>query len=235
MAGSKSISPDSCHLPPGFAGEQVLAHDLGVQQDRRAGWERDGVEERGYLVCPQCWQAQRSLRAGAMFALARYEGRPVGGPPVVDCWRRKLVQRCDGLAQLACQPVAVLRGYLVPDGIQRDSGQAAHQYVTPPVVRAGRVDPWSRRRQLPCYGGQHLRLDPVIRPGGDRREELEDQVAGRVDGSRASLVPGQAICADAQEPAQLLDSGPERSLILADRRERFLGRCRRQYGHGTRP
>jgi len=42
------------------------------------------------------------------------------------------MQRRDGLAQLASQPVPVCGGQLVPHGIQRDAGQAAHQHIPPP-------------------------------------------------------------------------------------------------------
>jgi hypothetical protein len=121
-----------------------------MQQYWRARRQRDRIEEPGYLVCPQRWEAQRPLLADALGALAGHEGRPVGGPPVLNGWRLYPVQRCDGFAQLACQQVAVLGRYLVPDGVQRDTGQAAHQYVAPPVVFFDCVDLRRRGRQLAC-------------------------------------------------------------------------------------
>jgi len=72
------------------AGEQVLAHGLGVQQDRRAGFQRDRVEERRYLVGSQAG------RPSALCSLAqcprwcatapcRWRSRRRGGAP---SWRR---------------------------------------------------------------------------------------------------------------------------------------------------
>jgi hypothetical protein len=91
-----------------------------------------------------------------------------------------------------------------------------------------------RNRQLPGQGSQQLCLNPMVRPCFHGREELEYQVTGRIDRPRADRVPGQAIRANAQKPAQPLDTGPECGPILADRREIFLSPHWRQDTHEAR-
>jgi hypothetical protein len=81
--------------------QQVLAHDLGVQQHRRPGWQHDLIEKTGQLVRPQRREAQAALLTDALGAPPGHEARPVGRPPAGDIGRRQLVQDRDRLAQLA--------------------------------------------------------------------------------------------------------------------------------------
>jgi hypothetical protein len=74
-----------------FGSQQMLAHDLGVQQHRRPGRRRDLIEESGQLVRPWLWQAKGALLAEALRALPCDESRPVPRPPVPDRRRRHLV------------------------------------------------------------------------------------------------------------------------------------------------
>jgi hypothetical protein len=100
---------------------------------------------------------------------------------------------------------------------------------------SGRIHLRRRGRQPPPHRSQHLGLDPVSRPRRHRREQLQNQVTSRIDRPRADREPGQARRINTQEPAQPLNTRPERGLVLADHREGVFSRHWRQSSHGHRP
>jgi hypothetical protein len=99
------LEVDQPAQPPAAAralvNQQVLAHDLSVQQHRRPGCQHDLIEKAGQLVRPRRREAQAALLADALGAPPGHEARPVGRPPAGDIGGRQLVQDRDRLAQLA--------------------------------------------------------------------------------------------------------------------------------------
>ncbi|HEY0935277.1 MAG TPA: hypothetical protein VGD91_16230, partial [Trebonia sp.] len=89
------LEVDQAGQPPRTGlGEQVLAHDLGVQQDGLFIQQRDAVQEAGDLVGPFRRQAEVTLGLRACRALAGHELRPRHARiPAGNGRRRNPVQR----------------------------------------------------------------------------------------------------------------------------------------------
>jgi hypothetical protein len=100
------------------------------------------------------------------------------------------------LAQLVRDPIPVGLAKLRPLLVQRNSGQAAHQYVSPPAhspaerLFPDRVHDGGGHRQRAGHGREDGGLDPVGVPI-QRRKQLEHQVTSGVDRPRPRPEPDQ--------------------------------------------
>ena len=231
------LEVDQPGQPPGparaFGGQQVLAHDLGVQQHRRTGRQRDRSRN------PGIWSAHAAGRPRARCSLthcARCRATKAGqsaGHQWSNRGRRQPVQRRDRLAQLGGQPVAVRAGtwsHTVSSGTpgRRLISTYPHPSWSPAACTRG-VGIGSRPARRPAPP------PPPAIPATPPPAGTASKPGHRSRRPAASLPrtwPAGPL--NAQALAQPLDTRPQRRLIPADRREGFLSRCWRQHGHGSR-
>jgi hypothetical protein len=144
--------PGSRHaLPEPSGGQQVLAHDLGVQPHRRPGRSPGSPGNRGIRSSTGNVTACHSLTQWA----ARPRKRPVRRPPVPGRWWRQVVQRRGGLAEPA------------GPGLQRAAGPARY----PAGRRAGGSSAHSRTVLTRDYRRQlDFRLDRRRQAGSCQHE-----------------------------------------------------------------
>jgi hypothetical protein len=165
----------------------VLAHDLGVQEDRaRSRVERHAVQERRDLLQPGTVQTRLALAVDTAGALLRHEQVPVGRPERVQFRCGDGMQGRQRLTELGSQPVALRRREVGPSRGEELAVQALHEDVTPALELAGAFHPRGRDRQPPVDGRKHVGFDLVAVVEGTRVELEHSGVADGVDRQESS-------------------------------------------------